>query len=272
MSRKILAVIFTAVLIFSVAVITVTAVPYIDGGIRISGERTYIEAVHFDGGVNGINFRELGYRGHGEAYALRPEFAEEHSGPQTEFGESGFAGNIGWTQGGEWVQYTVYVETAGRYGVRAYLASGSGDAGNIEVSYNNNIIGETASWDTMGWQIYDWYDVGEADLEAGAGVIRVEFFTGDTNFAALEVTLIETASDPEPPEYAERIWERDDLPDILKSTGESSFIDHKTVIIIALILIIGLLLASIVVLGIAVDKLSKKINLINNKNGSDQAQ
>jgi hypothetical protein len=177
------------------AIIFGTPAPAFDGGpITIGGQETIIYSWHFDG-ADGA-FLELGERGHGEAYALRPEFEDGHRGPQTEVGESQFGGNVGWTQGTEFVQYNINVETPGKYKLEAYLASGAGTAGNLEVSYNGNVIGVTASEDTNGWQDYDWYDIGEVQFAAGAGVIKVEFLTGDTNFSVMKATLIE--ADPAP--------------------------------------------------------------------------
>jgi hypothetical protein len=183
------------ILLIAPMIIPASAVPFIDGGIRISGERSYIEAVHFDGGEG--NF--LDFSGSG-AYHLRPEFEAGNSGPQTEFGDSGFEGNIGWTESGEWVQYTVQVEQDGRYKFEAYLASGaSGGAGNIELSYNDTVIGSTNSADTWGWQDYDWYTAGEADMAAGTHVIKAEFLDGRTNLAAIRVTRIEEIEEREAP-------------------------------------------------------------------------
>jgi len=160
----------------SLSVISVAAAPYTDIIIRASG-RSIIEAVHFDT----ENYHDNDGEGNKD---LRPD---EQVG--TEYGGSGFEGNIGWTGAGEWVQYTVQVEADGRYKFEAYLASAADPAGNILVSYNGNPIGATSSGDNWGWQEYDWYDVGEVDMTAGTQVIRVDFVDGNTNFAALRVSI-----------------------------------------------------------------------------------
>lgn len=158
---------------------------YIPGEIKLGGGTSIIEGVYFDS----YNYTEYGIEGE-YAYAVRHEM-EEARGPQTEFGESGFAGNIGWTMPGEWVQYTIDVEEAGSYSFAAYLASGMDIAGNIEVSYDGMVIGRTNSQDTNGWQAYGLYPVGDAYMTEGIHIIKTEFFDGNTNLAAIEVTRLQ---------------------------------------------------------------------------------
>ncbi|MCL1859291.1 MAG: discoidin domain-containing protein [Oscillospiraceae bacterium] len=155
---------------------------------------TVINAVDFDSGE--YNERNASDGDH----TIRPD-----EDVQTEIGASGYGGNIGWTMQDEWVQYTVNVNTAGKYNFKAYLASGSDNAGAVSVSYDGTVIGEAQSINLGGdspWQVYDWYNVGDFDLPAGKGVIKVEFVTdgGGVNFAALDVTLLEAAAAAEPEE------------------------------------------------------------------------
>ena len=90
------------------------------------------------------------------------------------------------------MQYTISVEKTGRYNFAAYLASGiSNYPGNIEVSCDGIVIGRTYSEDWNGWREYDLYPVGDIDMTEGVHIIKVDFFDGNTNLAALEVTLME---------------------------------------------------------------------------------
>jgi len=197
MARRISAVLIAAVLIGALTVIPVLAEPYVTGGIKVGEkEKSYIEAVLFDGDGN---YHETGATN--ANYSERPEM-EDEGGPQTEGGSSGF-GNIGWTSAGEWVQYTINVINPGRYKFEAMLASGTSPAGNINVLYNDNLIGNAVSENLGGsepWQEYAMYDVGEIDLAESTGVIKVEFVNGAVNFAVLEVTaLFEIPTEPPPP-------------------------------------------------------------------------
>jgi hypothetical protein len=109
---------------------------------------------------------------------------------QTQVGGSGLIGNIGWTQPGEWVQYTVNVLQEGTYRFEVFLASGAGEAGNVRLTLGGNVIGESESEDNRDWQQYAWHEVGVADLTAGENqILQVYFLNGATNFAAIRVTL-----------------------------------------------------------------------------------
>jgi len=176
--------------------ITASPSAYIPGGIKIGDGTSIIEAVYFDSD----HYNEL--TGGGE-YTARPEM-EEAGGPQTQCYSDIFAGNIGWTAPGEWVQYTIDVEKTGTYHFAAYLASdiAVSAAGNIEVSYDGTVIGRTYSEDTNGWQNYSSYPVGEINMTAGVHIIKVDFFDGNTNLAALEVTML-SADLESAPEYTE---------------------------------------------------------------------
>ena len=196
MIKRIFAFVFVTILIITISGIPALAAPYEGSGIKITDKKSIIEAVYFDSG----DFYESGGGG---SYDCRPEM-RDGQGPQTEFGGSGFEGNIGWTAEGEWVQYTINVENAGKYKFEAWLASDASPVGNIEVSYNNKAIGQTESDDRDGWQSYGLYPIGEIEMAAGIGVIKVEFITsgGGTNLAAIEVTRLGAPAAVDPPAEA----------------------------------------------------------------------
>jgi len=156
---------------------------------KIGAGKTIIEAVGFD---SGIYFESNAADGN---HDLRPD--EE---VQTEVGASEFGGNIGWTAAGEWVQYTVTVETAGTYGFNVWLASDAGTPGNVEVFVDDVLVGASPNSLKRGWQNYDLFPVGVADLTAGTHVIKVVFPDGNMNFSALEINSDGSlVSEPEVP-------------------------------------------------------------------------
>ena len=226
------------------------AAPWSAPNYKIGDGSTIIKAVDFD---SGEYFESNAKDGNHE---VRP--AEE---VQTEVGASGYDGNIGWTAQDEWVQYTVNVDKAGKYSFKAYLASGSGDPGAVSVSFGDSVIGEAMSENLGGdspWQAYDWYNVGEIELPAGKGVIKVEFVTpgGGVNFAALEVTLLEAekADEPEPP-AVDDTPAADDTPDDGEKAPEENKADDKEKSDDEgdnMILIIIIIAAGVVVIGLVV--------------------
>jgi hypothetical protein len=87
--------------------------------------------------------------------------------------------NVGWMRPGEWLEYTVDIERAGRYRIDARVASQS-SGGSFRLLFNNTPVGaDFAFAATGGWQTWVTESV-EADLPAGLSVMRFENLGGDS--------------------------------------------------------------------------------------------
>ena len=178
--KKAVPIVLTIMILISVMTIGTVATPFREQ--TIGAGTSYIEATWFDTGI-GADFSGGG----GED--IRP-----HEPAQTEFGASGFVGNIGWTEPGEWVQYTVNVAENGVYRFYAYLASANAPGGNIAWSVDGREIGRTTGAAANGWQSYNWYVIGETELVAGTAVFRLDFPEGNTNIAAIRAVQLSTVA------------------------------------------------------------------------------
>ncbi len=89
---------------------------------------------------------------------------------------------IGYTNQGEWLEYTVNVKTAGKYKLTVNAASSSKGAA-LDFSIDGNPVGETVHVDSTGenWSVYHDFDVGEAELIAGNHVVRLTIAGNYTN-------------------------------------------------------------------------------------------
>ena len=213
MSRKILAIAIAAILIAALSVPAMAA-PF-NGGTTISGEKTLVHGVNFDtddfyeftlarAEAGGWNWY-FDARTNGTNYAHRSEYSENQDGPQTEEAEVGDFGEIGaicYTSGpwedheGEWVQYTLNVETGGKYDIKMWASSGaSGKSVNVE--WNGAAVGLVDVGNTD-WSNYAVYDVGEVQLAKGSGVLKIDWPEGDVNVAGFEFILLEADAEPEP--------------------------------------------------------------------------
>lgn len=175
MTRKLFATALAAILMISMLSMSVCAEPYTE--IKIGPGKTTIEATDFDTGEG--NYGKAPASGNKD---IRPD--EEVN---TEYGGSGFIGNIGWIAAGDWVQYTVIVEQDGTYKIDAWLATDNDNCGGVKVYYDGNEIGTSPDVEKWGWQDYDLYTVGEVDMTAGTHILKVEFL-GGLNFPALEIS------------------------------------------------------------------------------------
>ncbi|MCA9304790.1 MAG: family 16 glycosylhydrolase [Phycisphaerales bacterium] len=121
-----------------------------------------IQAEDFDEGSNGQSYNDCDGGNNGGAY--RDTDVDIQASTEGAF-------NVGWMCAGEWLEYTVDVESAGSYEVSARIASNStGGAFRIEVD-GVDLSGTLSFPATGGWQ--NWTDVvGEITLDAGEQVIR----------------------------------------------------------------------------------------------------
>lgn len=150
--------------------------------IKIGGGATTINAVDFD---SGTYFESNASDG---SHDIRPD-----EDIQTEVGGSEFGGNIGWTAAGEWVQYTVNVESAGRYKFEVWLASDADPTGGLALYCDGAAIGTSDGPPKDGWQSYTLMPVGEIDMSAGTHVIKAEWPNGNNNLSAIIVTNVPVA-------------------------------------------------------------------------------
>ena len=157
--------------------------PYKRQTYRVGDGTTVIRAIDFDADP----FYDL--NPDQEQWNVRTDMAEV-KGPQTEAGTSGFGGNIGWIEPGEWVQYSVRFDMDGKYNIKAYLASKADNPGNVAVYVDDKLAGESDNVAYEDWQAYQWYNVGEISIAAGSRVIKTEFPSGGLNIAAIEITRV----------------------------------------------------------------------------------
>ena len=81
---------------------------------------------------------------------------------------------IGYTQEGEWLEYTVDVVSGGAYGVSVNYASGSESSGLSLLLDDKEIVPPmTLSKTGEDWSVYKTENLGNFDLEAGKHVLKI---------------------------------------------------------------------------------------------------
>lgn len=97
--------------------------------------------------------------------------------------------NIGWTNAGEWVQYSVYAEQEGYYRVSIRSAC----LGDVTVSLRdtgNGLLRNNVISATGGWQSWELREVGNVKLEQGWNTLRLYFDDGAININYLKFDFI----------------------------------------------------------------------------------
>ncbi|MDF7808361.1 carbohydrate-binding protein [Pontiellaceae bacterium B12219] len=88
--------------------------------------------------------------------------------------------NLGWIDAGEWMEYTINVETTGLHQIDFRVASDGGSDG-IEIVSDGNTIGTMAVADTGDYQVWETQSVFVNFSETGEQTLRLEFLGGGFN-------------------------------------------------------------------------------------------
>ncbi len=116
------------------------------------------------------------------------------TGVETE-NSNGTDGNIGYTNAGEWYEYTINVETAGVYSFTPHLSSAGGGAMHVEIDDVDKTglinINSTGSWgnykDTL---------VADISLQAGVHVMRIAIDKAGMNLSSYKFSLTDKKMPP----------------------------------------------------------------------------
>jgi hypothetical protein len=144
-----------------------------------------IQSEDYDAGGEGVGYHDASAGNTGGQYRTDGVDIEATT-------DTGGGYNVGWISAGEWLKYTVSVQAAGAYTLRARVAAnGTGGTFHVEMG-GTNVTGPLAIPDTGGWQA--WRDVTAAvTLSAGPQAMRVVFdaagptgVVGNINYVRLE--------------------------------------------------------------------------------------
>jgi glucose/arabinose dehydrogenase len=125
-----------------------------------------LQTEHFDLGVAGTAYLDATPGNAGGAFRATDVDLEASS-------DSGGGHNVGWASAGEWLQYSVQVQTAGMYELGFRIAS-EGPGGTFHLEVNGaDVTGPVAVPDTGGWQTWTTVRVPGVSLPAGTQTWRL---------------------------------------------------------------------------------------------------
>ena len=164
-------------------------IPYGGTAINVPG---IIEAENYDEGGQGIAYNDT--EEENKAETAGSATYREDDGVDIEVGTT--QTNIGYTNAGEWVNYTVDVTQTGIYDIEFVVASGSTEGGKsirletIEpLTGNITELGETGDFpNTGGWGVYTTVTIPAITLSAGTNTLRANFTGGGTNLDKINIT------------------------------------------------------------------------------------
>ena len=146
-----------------------------------------IEAENYDLGGQGVAYNDNDAINSGGQYRTTEGVDVEGAG------DTGAGYDIGFTNAGEWMEYTVNVITAATYTLEVRVASpGTGNALHVELD-GVNISGSLIVPNTGGWQVYQTVSVTTPSLSSGQHILRVYEETGGFNLNYINFVAIASA-------------------------------------------------------------------------------
>lgn len=183
--------------------------PY--GGVAHSIPGT-IEMEDFDNGGEGTAYHDNDASNNGGQYRTADGVDLEAA--------SGGGYNIGWTNAGEWTEYTVNVANSGNYNLEARVSSPSGGTFQIEMN-GANVSGTMTVPNTGGWQSWQSVSVQNITLTAGQHIMRLAMNSGGFNID--KVTFTASTTDGGPGFYIVNRWQGTYMYDAGNNVGYGSF-------------------------------------------------
>ncbi len=147
-----------------------------------------VEAENYNTGGEGIAYHDADTNNQGGQYRTTEGVDVETTS------DTGGGYNVGWTNAGEWMKYTVNVSTAGAYNIDFRVASpNTGSVFHLEVD-GTNVTGTMTVPNTGGWQTYQTITRTGVSLSAGQHVLRFYEESGGFNLNWLSVNSGQSAT------------------------------------------------------------------------------
>ncbi|MEO1450215.1 MAG: carbohydrate-binding protein, partial [Bacteroidota bacterium] len=139
-----------------------------------------LQVENFDNGGQGTAYSDNDAGNNGGAYRNTERVDIEGTS------DTGGGYNVGWTNAGEWLEYTVDVPSTGSYDIDIRHAGTS--SGTLEITFSNGgTTGDLTLPSTGGWQTWTTTTASNISLGAGEQVLRINLKSGGMNLNYLEV-------------------------------------------------------------------------------------
>jgi len=132
-----------------------------------------IEAENYDKGGNRFSFYDKDAANKGETYREDAVDVVTLDGATCN-GDACKGYAVGYTEAGEWLEYSVKVATSGKFAIRANVATAS-ETSKIQLFVDGAAIGDTVTFEKVDtvWTVYKEVDIGVADLTAGEHILKL---------------------------------------------------------------------------------------------------
>jgi carbohydrate binding protein with CBM6 domain/Big-like domain-containing protein len=159
-----------------------SAIPFTGTAQAIPGT---IKPQNYDLGGQGYSYNDNDATNNGGQYRLG-----EGVDIETATGDGTNAYDIGWTNSGEWMDYTVNVSTTGTYNLAARVSNGTSGSTSFDIRIDGtSIVGGTLTVPSTGnWQTWETVNATTPSISGGTHKLRIYFTNGSMNLNYLTFT------------------------------------------------------------------------------------
>jgi beta-glucanase (GH16 family) len=148
-----------------------------------------IEAVDFDYGGEGLAYHDLSATNEGDG-------PRQDENVDTQYSDNSNP-NVGWIRDGEWLEYTIRVDSTWAYNLAVRVASSADGPGPFSILVNGEerMTGITVS-NTGGWDRFITRNIGRVPLYTTDTLLRIRADHGDFNLGKMTFTYASSTSVP----------------------------------------------------------------------------
>lgn len=150
-----------------------------------SGEHTI--RFNFVGGAINVNWFEF-VPPLTEIFIEAENFAEQSGIELETTTDEGGGENIGYTDPGDFLEYTVNIPSDGEYRIE-YRLAGQNDSDGFQTSFNGSVVDTQVMPSTGGWQMW-LTQTGNVTLVAGEQTMRIDFIGGQVNINWIKIVKL----------------------------------------------------------------------------------
>lgn len=146
-----------------------------------------IEAVEYDYGGEGLAYHDSNSGNEGPG-------PRQNNDVDTEYGDNGNP-NVGWIASGEWLEYTIEVDSASYYEVSMRVATQNATGGPFSMLFNNEeLLSGISVSNTGGWASFATIKGGTVYLTPQDSLMRIDFVNGGFNLGKITFTPVDKPS------------------------------------------------------------------------------
>ena len=146
-----------------------------------------LTASNYDEGLNGYAYNDAAFQNtqYGSTVGSSTNWNQgwyyRNDGVDLQYSTAENAPTVGWTENGDWMQYTVNITTTGSYAIKVRVA---GNGGTLSLSSDGTtLINSAAIASTGGWDTWQTFTLGNVNLTAGAHKLRFTINTAGYNLS-----------------------------------------------------------------------------------------